>query len=155
MKKIMSITLFLCAIYMSAQDGLRLGLNAGIPLGSRGDFASFVANIDIEYDWAVSETVAAGIGTGVTVYSGKDMFADFKYLPVMASADVSLSDAFSLGGDAGYGISLESGIDGAFTYRFLARYMLSEHFDVTGRFNAFAGNGGTLTNTSIGLGYRF
>ncbi len=156
MKRIILITAAaLLGLSVSAQNGLRIGLNAGIPVGDNGDFASFIANIELDYDWEVSEIINVGVSAGATVYSGKEMFNDFKYAPILASVDVSVTDDLSLGGDIGYGISLESGFDGALVYRFQLRYNISEKFDVSGRFNAFSSDIGTLSDATVGVGYRF
>ncbi|MEK6154532.1 hypothetical protein WIW50_14780 [Flavobacteriaceae bacterium 3-367] len=157
MKKVLLVAVVAVFGYtVSAQDGLRVGLNAGIPLGDKGDFAAFVANLDFEYDFSVSETVHVGVGSGVTVYSGKEDFADFKYVPILASVDLEVSDGFWIGGDVGYGVSLESNIDGDLVYRFQLRYAVSDHFDINGRFSSFSsGDLGTLSNASLGVGFRF
>lgn len=140
---------------VSAQGGFRIGLNAGAPIGDNGNFAAFVANIDLEFDIAISEAIYVGVGTGATVYSGKENFNDFKYVPIVASADVQVIDGLSLGGDVGYGVSLEDNIESGLIYRFLLRYQLTKGIDVTGRLSAYSADIGTLSDLSAGIGFRF
>jgi len=139
----------------TAQSGLRAGVNAGIPVGDQGDFSSFYANIDLDYDWEVSDTWTVGATTGISVYSGKDDFSDFKFLPIAASVDAYVSDDVSVGGDVGYAVSLEDGGGGDLMYRFQVRFQFSEEWDATGRLNSISGNGATLSSVSVGVGYRF
>lgn len=147
------IVLFSTAI--CAQGGFRIGLNAGPPVGDNGEFASFVANIEVEHDWAVTDIINVGASAGVTVYSGKEEFNDFKYAPLMASGDITVIDSVSLGVDLGYGVSLEEGFDGAFVYRFVGRYRISDHFDATARYHTFSSDLGDLMGFTIGVGYTF
>ncbi len=151
------ITAFVLFISTSlfAQDGFRIGLNAGFPIGNKAEFSSFIANLEVDHDWAVTDNINVGASAGVTVFSGKDEFDDFKYAPILASGDITVIDALSLGTDLGYGISLEEGFDGAFVYRFGARYGISDHIDATARYSGFSGEFGDLNGLTFGVGYRF
>ncbi|GAB5401214.1 MAG: hypothetical protein Aureis2KO_27990 [Aureisphaera sp.] len=155
MKSFIITCLFLASSAIFAQEGFRIGLNGGFPAGDEGDFASFVANLEVEHDWAITETIRAGASAGVTVFSGKEEFNDFKYAPILASGDINVVDSFSLGADVGYGVSLEEDFDGALVYRFTAHYGISDHFDASARFGSFDSDIGTLSNVSFGVGYRF
>lgn len=139
----------------TAQEGFRVGANFGVPVGDSSDFSSFVLNLDVDYDWEVSDAVSVGAATGFTYYLGKDGSDGFKYLPVAGSIDVSVSDDVSVGGDVGYAISLETGGGGDFLYRFQVRYQVSEEVDITGRFSNLSGDGLTFSYASVGAGIRF
>ncbi|MDC8005545.1 hypothetical protein POV27_15915 [Aureisphaera galaxeae] len=146
---------FLCTTVAFSQGGFRIGLNGGFPAGDEGEFASFVANLEVDHDWAVTDNINVGASAGITVFSGKEEFNDFKYAPLVVSGDITVVDALSLGADVGYGISLEENIDGALIYRFVGRYGITDSLDASARFASFDGDFGTLSNFTFGIGYRF
>lgn len=155
-KLILIVAVVFFGFNTSAQnDGFRVGVNLGVPVGDASDFSSFVANLDVDYDWEVSETINVGAATGLTYYFGKDGSDGFKFLPIAGSVDVSVSEDVSVGGDVGYAISLESGGGGDLLYRFQIRYQASEEVDITGRFNSLSGDGVTFSYASVGAGLRF
>jgi Outer membrane protein beta-barrel domain len=154
-KLVLIITVFAFALNANAQDGFRTGVNVGIPVGDFTSVYSLAATLDVDYDWKVSESFIAGISTGFTNYFGKDGIGGFKYIPVAASVDLDVSDDVSVGGDAGYAISLESGGSGDFLYRIQIRYQASDEIDLTGRWNSISGNGVSISNVSFGVGFRF
>lgn len=139
----------------TSQDGFRVGINFGIPTGDIDIFTSFAVNLDVDYDWEVSENINVGLVTGISYFFGKDNIDDFKYLPIAASADVGLSDDFSVGGDIGYAVSLETGGSGDLLYRFQVRYQASEKVDVQARYSAISGGIFTISSISVGVGLRF
>lgn len=139
----------------TAQDGFRVGLNAGFPTGDISDFSGFAYSLDLDYDFSVSDGVTAGIATGYSGYSGKDGYDGFNFIPAAGSVDFEISDQFSAGGDAGIAISTEDGGGSEFMYRFQLRYQASDQMDVSARFNNISGDGVTFSNFSVGVGLRF
>lgn len=155
MKKfVFAIFAFFAFASLNAQ-GLRGGVNLGIPVGDVSDFSGFYGSLDLDYDWAASESINVGAATGFGYYFGKDGFDGFKYLPIAGSVDVGVSDDISVGGDVGYAVSLESGGGGDFMYRFQVRFQLSEDTDVSARMNNISGDGVTFSSITAGFGLRF
>ncbi|HMC01284.1 MAG TPA: hypothetical protein VKN14_09650 [Flavobacteriaceae bacterium] len=139
----------------NSDNGFRVGLNLGIPMGDASDYSSFAGNIDVDYDWSVSNGIDIGLTSGLTYYFGKDNFDDFKYMPIAGSVDFEITEDLEAGGDIGYAISLESGGTGDFLYRFQLRYAASDDVDISARFNSVSGDGSTLSFLSLGVGYSF
>jgi hypothetical protein len=155
MKKVLLIAFVTVFCFSANAQGFRVGVNAGIPVGDFSDFSSLYANVDLDYDWEIDETWTAGITTGFSVFSGKDMFSDFKYIPIAGSVEANVSENIGVGGDVGYAISLEDGGGGDFLYRFNVVIQIDDNWDATGRFNNVSGNGATLSSISVGVGYSF
>ena len=155
MKKFVLAIFALCAFASVNAQGLRGGVNLGVPIGDVSNFSSFFGSVDLDYDWEVSESIDVGAATGFAYYFGKDGFDGFKYLPLAGSVDVGVSDDISVGGDIGYAISLESGGGGDFLYRFQVRYQASEDVDISARMNNISGDGVTFTSLTAGVGLRF
>lgn len=156
MKKVMFIVVILVGFNISAQEGFRVGANAGLPIGSNGDFASIVVNLELDYDWEVSEKVSVGASAGALVFSGKSDYNDFKYAPIVGSVDLEILEGLSVGANLGYGVSLESDFNGGFVYRAQGRYNICGTFDVTLSYNGFHSDiDGGLSHLGLGAGYRF
>ncbi|MGB5229176.1 MAG: hypothetical protein WBN55_13000, partial [Eudoraea sp.] len=56
-----------------AQEGLKLGLHAGLPIDDFNDEISLMVGLDLGYMWALGEVVDLGISTGL-IYGFKDSF---------------------------------------------------------------------------------
>ena len=68
MKKIFALLLFTSlstGIY--AQEGFKIGLQGGIPLGDFDDQLSLVAALDVGYMWALGEVVDLGPASGYII----------------------------------------------------------------------------------------
>ena len=139
----------------TAQAEFRVGINGGIPVGDADLFSSFAGTLDVDYDWEVSETFTVGAATGLGYYFGKDGGDGFKYLPIVASADVNISDEVSAGANVGYAVSLETNGGGDFTWRIQVRYEISENVDVQGVYDNISGNGITFSFAGVGVGFKF
>jgi len=104
---------------MSAQktdSGIRLGVNAGIPVGDFGKLTTFTAGVDLAYLYPLAENFRLGVATGYSHYFGKkttydlwifgqkvDKVPDVGIIPVAATAEYTFggSNVF-LGVDLGY-----------------------------------------------------
>ncbi len=142
----------------SGNSGFRVGLNGGIPVGDFSDWYSFTVNLDVEYDWDVSEDFTVGVGTGYTCYFDKEIdgfsLGSFDYVPIYGSVDFNISNEVSVGGDVGYAVAI-SGSGGDLLYRFQFRYEVSEDVDVQIRYNSVSGDGASISYVSFGVGYNF
>lgn len=155
MRKLLLFAVFaFLSLTVSAQDGLRIGVNAGIPVGDADIFSSFAGSIDVDYDWEVSNDVNVGVGTGLGNYFGKDGIDGFSYLPIVASGDVNISDTVSAGANVGYAISLESGGGGDLTWRLQVRLEISDEFDAQAIYDNISGDGITFSYIGVGFGFN-
>ena len=53
------------------ESGIRLGVNAGIPVGDFGKFTTFTAGVDLAYLYPLAENFRLGVATGYSHYFGK------------------------------------------------------------------------------------
>jgi len=140
----------------NGQEGFRLGANLGTTVGDFSDWYGLAINFDVDYDFSVSDQINLGVSSGFTSYLGKDdNDYCFNYVPLAGSIDFNLSDQFSIGGDAGVAIGIEENSGSDFLYRFQLRYQASDQVDISGRYNSISGNGATISNVSLGVGFRF
>lgn len=156
MKKLLVVAVIaLFTINANAQEGFKVAVNAGIPVGDFSDFLSFTASLDASYDWEVSEGFNAGIISGITYHFGKDGGDGIKYAPIAALARINVSDEFEVGGDVGYAISLESGGGGDLYWRPVVAYAVNETTDVQASYSNVSGDGITLSSFNLGVAFRF
>ncbi len=145
-----------------SQNGFRIGLNGGIPAGDANTFSGWTSGLDLDYDWALSEKVSAGLSTGITSYFARSAYASYDYIPIVGSVDFGLSNKLYLGGDAGIAIGLNSGTSTNFLYRIQLRYQASSRIDFAVRWNSvstnFQNNFVSISDVSdigFSFGYRF
>lgn len=123
MKRTLLLFLFMTfTAHLCAQEGLRAGVNIGLPLGDAAHVSSF--SIDMHYHWEVDEAISAGIATGFTNAFDKSMdtgfgtleFEDVQFLSIAASSRFIPSEDFNVGLDLGHALGITDGIDGGFYY---------------------------------------
>ena len=149
---------------IQAQDGMKLGVNAALPIGDAGDFFSFGVAGDLAFVWGISDNFGAGLVTGFTHYFGKDVddvfvgdfeveveSSDYSFIPIAGTARFNLSESFSVGTDLGYAIAITDGADGGFYYAPRVQYMVSENMDIVLSYRGVSANGGSLDAIALGL----
>lgn len=88
----------------SDNSWLKIGLNAGLPVGDVDDFASFSSGLDLKGQFLVTPNFGIGIATGYTHLFGKDEAEDFGIIPAAAFARYYFQQSgLFLGADFGYG----------------------------------------------------
>lgn len=101
----------------SSMTGLRLGINAGLPMGDVDDAASLRAGADLAYMISLLDIVQVGPMVGYSHYFGEDGIDDFQYIPIAASGRLGLPSSFVGGFDLGYAVGLADGSDGGLYWR--------------------------------------
>jgi len=146
-----------------AQDGgFKAGVHLGLPMGDAGDVYSFNFGLDVAYMWAISDDFQAGVTTGYSYFSGKELdFGDgtFKvngaFIPVAASGQYSFSDNFFGGADLGYALYAGDGDgDGGFYYQPKVGYQ-TEKFEVYASYKGISADGATISTVGLGFNYKF
>lgn len=122
MKKALFLMMFLFGgMLVHAQGDLRIGVNAGIPVGDADEISGFNLGADAAYLFQVSEGFSVGPMLGFSHYFGKEIggfeIDDISFLPIAAAGRLGLGDSFYLGADLGYALALKDGVDGGFYYR--------------------------------------
>lgn len=160
MKKVLIIAAFaLASLGINAQEGLKLGLNLGLPTGDAGELSSFSVGIDAYYFFTDSEDINFGVATGYTNAFGKSIdlglgsfdVPDVSFLPVAAAARFSASDALSLGADLGYALGMNDN-DGGFYYRPIVGYSISDSMEINGSYTGISlGDGFNWSTINLGV----
>lgn len=122
MKKILFFISFLLMGFVGqAQGDLRLGINAGLPVGDADSFTSFNLGADVSYLFGVGDSFSAGPMVGVSHFFGKEENGfevdDITFLPIAATGRIGFNGGFFLGADLGYALGINEGNDGGFYYK--------------------------------------
>ena len=157
---------------MSAQkteSGIRLGVNAGIPVGDFGKFTTFTAGVDLAYLYPLAENFRLGVATGYSHYFGKktktdlilvtlkNEVPDVGIIPVAATAEYTFggSNVF-LGADLGYAFFTKKDFkneNGSFYYQPKLGYSFDKKHDLYFSYKGFTRN--NISAGSINLGYAY
>lgn len=158
MKKVLLSAVALLAFgFANAQEGkFKAGAHVGLPMGDIKDTYSLNIGLDASYTWAITDKFDAGIGSGYTLYTGKESFIeDASFVPVYGTAQYLLTENIFLGADLGYAIGVApSGIDGGFLYQPKVGFQISE-FSVFAGYKGISVDGGTYSSLNLGFNYRF
>lgn len=167
MKKLLVIAAFLFAGLgvSNAQGGsFNAGLNLGLPTGDASDLSSFVLSVETNYLFDVSDKFKVGPSISYLHYFGKDIevsgigtfeVEDFSFLPIAAASRFDVSEKLTIGADLGYGIviSSPSGSEGAFYYRPMLGYSISEAIMLQAIYTGMSKD--WSTNSTFGIGVMF
>ena len=146
-----------------AQEGMKLGIHGGLPLDEFQDELSLVAGVDIGYRWGLSEFVDLGVMVGfVNGFPEKydrELFAEdlphIQFMPLAASVRFWPSNSFSIGGDVGQAIGINSGNDGGLYYRPIIAYLMGAQTEVNFSYTGIALDGATWATLTLGVLYTF
>lgn len=170
MKKIILAVIAVMAFsFANAQDGhFKLGLHAGVPVGSSGDVTSANTGVDVAYLWNLGEKFSAGMATGFTNYWGKTYEfqiegiegnytvegPDLGFIPVAASAQYSLAKNFFAGADVGYAIYVGTSGMGAGTGGFYYQPKVGYQNTKWEFYGAYKGIS-DVNSVNLGVNYKF
>ena len=88
----------------SKNSWLKIGLNAGVPMGDIDDSSSFSLGLDLKAQYLVTPNFGIGLATGYSHIFGKDGYDDFGVMPAAAFARYYFKPkGLFLGVDFGYG----------------------------------------------------
>lgn len=151
MKKAFLVVLFiLSAANIKAQEGLKFGIQGGIPLEEFNDEIGVVLGADFGHMWALGEAVDLGVMVGY-IHGFPEKFGtenalidlpSIQFMPLTASVRIWTSNSFSFGANVGQAIGLNDGNDGGFYYRPQIGYLMGPSTEVN------------VSYTSIGLDNR-
>ena len=81
------------------QGEIRIGINAGVPVGDADDFSTFNFGADFAYLFGVADVFSVGPLVGYSHFLGEGDGVDFLFIPVAASGRFGISDSIFLGAD--------------------------------------------------------
>lgn len=88
----------------SKNSWLKIGMNAGLPVGDAGDASSFTLGLDLKGQYLVTPNFGIGGATGYSHFFGKDGADDFGIIPVAGFARYYFQQkGLFIGADFGYG----------------------------------------------------
>ena len=159
-KLLLIIAVMLFGFNVNAQDGLRGGISAGLPIGDAGDGYSFSVLLDLSYLWEVSDSFDVGLATGYSHSFGESIdfgggsfkLDDASFLPVAVAGRLGVSDEFTIGADVGYAIGISpDGNDGGFYYAPKLQYSVSDSIDIVFAYRGVSVDGGSFDIISLGV----
>ncbi|RXK85731.1 hypothetical protein [Filimonas effusa] len=142
----------------SRNSWLKIGANAGAPIGNLSDFSSFVLGADLKGQIMTTNHIGAGITTGYNHFFGKEGVSDFGTIPLGAFVRYYPSaKGFFIGSDLGYSfITGVSDAKGGFYIRPEVGYH-NYDWNIFGFYNGILrsdNNGGNLQHVGIGATYN-
>ena len=162
MKKIILLLAmtFICGSVFG--QGIKIGVNAGIPIGDISDASNFQLGADLAYLYPVSDLFSVGALAGYSrFFIDEDAFPtgvgesidDPSFLPIAATARFGFSDFLFVGGDLGYAIGLNDN-DGGIFYRPKVGYGLGP-LAIIASFSGVSADGGDASSVNLGVEFGF
>jgi len=153
------------------ESGIRLGVNAGIPVGDFGKFTTFTAGVDLAYLYPLAENFRLGVATGYSHYFGKktktdlilvtlkNEVPDVGIIPVAATAEFTFGDSnVFLGADLGYAFFTKKDFkneNGSFYYQPKLGYSFDKRHDLYFSYKGFTQNSANAGSINLGYAYNF
>lgn len=153
------------------ESGIRLGVNAGIPVGDFGKFTTFTAGVDLAYLYPLAENFRLGVATGYSHYFGKktktdlilvtlkNEVPDVGIIPIAATAEFTLGDSnVFLGADLGYAFFTKKDFkneNGSFYYQPKLGYSFDKRHDLYFSYKGFTKNSSNAGSLNLGYAYNF
>ena len=153
------------------ESGIRLGVNAGLPVGDFGKAYSFTAGADLAYLYPLAENFRLGVATGYSHYFGKktktdlilvtlkNEVPDVGIIPVAATAEFTFGDSnVFLGADLGYAFFTKKDFkneNGSFYYQPKLGYSFDKRHDLYFSYKGFTRNNANAGSINLGYAYNF
>jgi len=147
---------------LQAQEGLKLGFHAGIPVSDTDEVSNFFAGIDGSYLFSVAESFYVGPTTGYSNFFGKTITSgtieleveDFGLVPIALTGVYTQGDeSFIAGGDFGYGfLTNTTGSDGGFYYNPFIGYDFGGAEGTIG-YEGLSVDGATFAGVYLGIAF--
>ncbi len=160
MKNLLASVFFLMlSSGLMAQEGLKIGIQGGIPLGDFDDQLSLVVAADIGYMWALGEVVDLGPASGYIIgftdkFDDDSPLADLpnvQFVPAAASLRIWPTNSFSLGADGGYAIGINDGNDGGLYVRPVIGFLFSAFTELNLSYTNVSLDGASYSSATVGL----
>tara|TARA_R110000868_G_scaffold117587_1_gene312120 strand:- start:2819 stop:3325 length:507 start_codon:yes stop_codon:yes gene_type:complete len=158
MKKIvLFITFALIGFSSHAQEGLKVGVNAQLPVGDTANIYSYGLALDVAYMLQVSDSFDAGVSFGFTNLFLKNEYKELgfynaQFFPMAVSGRFNIIDDFSIGMDLGYALGLDQGNEGGLYYRPILGYNAFNKGQLNLSYSGMSIKDGGFTFSTINLG---
>lgn len=141
---VIAVALLFTSAYTHAQEGLKIGVQGGIPFNDFNDEVGVVLGANIGYMWALGEVVDLGIMAGYT-YGFPEKFGtdnplvdlpSVQFAPLAISTRIWPSNSFSFGVDVGQALGINQGNDGGLYYRPQIGFLMSANTELNISYSA-------------------
>jgi len=164
MKKLI-FTLFILAFAISAHAQLKVGINAGAPIGDYSDIYSFNLGADVYYMFGSNPDafLKFGAASGFMNYFGSETdilgqtveFDDAQYIPVAGVARITLFGILTFGPDVGYAVSLNDSDASGFYWRSVLGLDFANRVEIDTFYHSISVDGTTLGTIGLALLFEF
>jgi hypothetical protein len=162
MKKIIIVSaLFFLANMSYAQEGLKFGIQGGLPFNDFNKDIRVVLGANVGYMWALGEVVDLGIMAGY-IYGTPEKFGtedalidlpSIQFAPLAASIRIWPSDSFSFGIDVGQAFGLNEGNDGGLYYRPQVGFLMGPYTELNVSYSAIMLENKQWNTVTLGILY--
>ena len=136
-----------------------LGVEAGLPVGSFGDFYSFGIGGSLQGEYLVAKELGITLNAGYIDYLGKTIngvkVAAAGIVPVMAGLKYNFTGGPYIHGQLGAGFGTQSGAGTSFAYAAGIGYGFTKAIDAEVKYQAYSNNGATSGTVGLRLAYNF
>ncbi|QWX83960.1 hypothetical protein H0I23_16160 [Cellulophaga sp. HaHaR_3_176] len=164
MKKTLFIVSFLLlALSTNAQEGLKLGIQGGLPFDDFNDVTGVVVGADLGYMAALGEVVDLGVMVGYIYgfpekFGTEDAFINLpsvQFIPVAISGRVWTSNSFSFGVDVGQAFGINEGNKGGFYYRPQIGFLMSASTELNFSHTSISLDDNAWKTVTVGILHTF
>jgi len=151
------------AVGIFAQEGFKVGIQAGLPFNDFNEALSVVVGADASYMYPLGEVVDVGPAIGY-IHGFAETFQsnivradleDIQFLPLSAGLRIWTSNYFSFGGNVGYALGISDGNDGGLYYRPTIAYLMSSSVEINFSYTNIDVNEATWSTLTLGIVYNF
>ncbi len=146
-----------------AQEGFKMGIQAGLPFNDFNEALSVVVGADVSYMSPLGEIVDIGSSVGfihgfAETFQSEIVRNDLKsiqFVPLSAGLRLWTSNEFSFGGNAGYAFGISDGNEGGLYYRPMIAYLMSSSVEVNFSYTGIEIDEATWSTLTLGIVYNF
>jgi len=158
---VLIISFFSTGIY--AQEGFKLGIQAGLPFNDYNEAVSVVLGADFSYMYPLGEVVDVGPAIGY-IHGFAETFQTtiireeqkaVQFMPLSAGVRFWTSNYFSFGGNVGYAVGINDGNEGGLYYRPTLAYLMSSSVEVNVSYTGIDINETSWTTLTLGIVFNF
>lgn len=148
---------------IKAQEGFKMGIQAGLPFNDFNEALSVVVGADVSYMYPLGEVVDIGPSVGfihgfAETFQSEIVRSDLKsiqFVPLSAGLRFWTSNEFSFGGNAGYALGISDGNDGGLYYRPMIAYLMSSSVEINFSYTGIELEQATWSTLTLGIVYNF
>lgn len=163
MKNKLTIAFTLLSMALFAQEGFKLGIQAGLPTGNYNEKVGVVIGADAGYMWAPGKLFDLGVKVGIihgfpekfNTETTTEEYPSIQFAPVAASVRIWPSRSFSFGVDIGQAFGINEGNDGGLYYRPQLGFLMGAQTELNFSYTGINQDEDTFSTVTMGIVYTF